>query len=47
MFIPIQVPFKFATARIQYDYQGESFRTSIVLPNSILKFAEYRRMSRS
>ena len=43
---PLRVPFSLITMHISYRFQNSEIMTSIVLPNSVLKFASYMRISK-
>jgi hypothetical protein len=45
MVTPIFVPYCLMTMRLSYKYNNSQVYTSIVLPNSVIKFASYMRIS--
>lgn len=44
---PLALPFNFLTMNISYKFKGASIFAAIVLPNSVLKFASYMRITTS
>lgn len=47
MITPLAVPYNLMTMHIRYKFRDTGYMTSIVLPNSVLKFASYMKISRS
>lgn len=47
MITPISVPYTFMTVNISYKFKNTAMLASIILPNSILKYASYRKTSKS
>jgi hypothetical protein len=45
MITELYVPYSFMTMNLSYQFNGSPTYTSIVLPNSILKFASYREIT--
>jgi hypothetical protein len=46
MITPLNVPYNLMTMHVSYKFKDTGFMTSIVLPNSILKFASYMKISK-
>lgn len=47
MIAPINVPYCLMTMNISYKFKNTGYMTSIVLPNSVLKFASYMKINRT
>lgn len=47
MITPVSVPYSLMTMHISYKFKNTGYMTSIVLPNSVLKFASYMKINRS
>ena len=46
MITPIKIPFNFMVMHISYKFRESGYMVSVVLPNSVLKFASYMKISR-
>lgn len=47
MITPLSVPYNFMTMHLSYKFNNSQVYTSIVLPNSVLKFVSYMKIGRS
>lgn len=47
MITPLHVPYNLMTMHIRYRFKETGYMTSIILPNSVLKFASYMKISKS
>lgn len=44
---PLTVPYTLMNMHISYRFKDTGYMTSIILPNSVLKFASYMKISQS